>query len=193
MSSARQQIIEATCELMESQGYHATGLSDIIRESGAPKGSLYYYFPGGKEELAAEAVRHTGEAVEARIRTVLRSIDDPAEAVSQFVLRLSHHVVASDYRAGGPITTVALESATTSDAINAACQETYESWAAAFAEKLACGGFSKVRARRLAGLIIAVLEGAIVLARTAHSAAPLVDAAAELAFLLRAAAEAGAS
>jgi TetR/AcrR family transcriptional regulator, lmrAB and yxaGH operons repressor len=51
----RDQIIQTTCTLLESQGYHATGLNQILKESGAPKGSLYYYFPQGKEELAEEA------------------------------------------------------------------------------------------------------------------------------------------
>ncbi|UUZ80779.1 TetR/AcrR family transcriptional regulator [Paenibacillus sp. P26] len=54
--SARERLIQATSNLIELQGYHATGLNQIIKEGGAPKGSLYYYFPNGKEELVAESV-----------------------------------------------------------------------------------------------------------------------------------------
>jgi TetR/AcrR family transcriptional repressor of lmrAB and yxaGH operons len=185
MSSSREQILEATRRLMEAQGYHATGLSQIIEESGAPRGSLYYYFPGGKEALAAEVVRRTGEEVEARIRAVLQSIDDPAEAMRQFIARVIEHMVASDYRAGGPITTVALESATTSDPINAACQEVYESWRLAFGETLIRSGIDEARASSLSALIVAALEGGIVMSRTAHQPEPLVRVAEEIARLLQ--------
>jgi AcrR family transcriptional regulator len=61
MTSARDQIISKTCELFENQGYHATGINQIVKESGAPKGSIYYYFPDGKEEIALEAVIRSGQ------------------------------------------------------------------------------------------------------------------------------------
>lgn len=181
MSSSREQILEATRRLMEAQGYHATGLSQIIEESGAPRGSLYYYFPGGKEALAAEVVRRTGEEVETRIRSVLDRYEDPADGVRQFILRVAEHMAASGYRAGGPITTVALESATTSETINAACQEVYETWRTAFAETLVTHGVDAQRASGLSALIIAALEGGIVMSRTAHQPEPLVQVAEEIA------------
>ncbi|MDQ2717139.1 MAG: TetR/AcrR family transcriptional regulator, partial [Chloroflexota bacterium] len=68
MNTTREQIIEATCDLLEAQGYHATGLNQILAESGAPKGSLYYYFPQGKEELTAAAIDRTGKLVAQRIK-----------------------------------------------------------------------------------------------------------------------------
>ena len=187
MSSSREQILEATRRLMEAQGYHATGLSQIIEESGAPRGSLYYYFPGGKESLAAEVVRRTGEEVETRIRSVLDRYEDPADGVQQFILRVTEHMAASGYRAGGPITTVALESATTSETINAACQEVYETWRSAFTETLVARGVDAQRASGLSALIIAALEGGIVMSRTAHRPEPLVQVAEEIARSLRAA------
>lgn len=185
MSSTREQIIETTCELLEAQGYHATGLSQIVRESGAPRGSLYYYFPEGKEELAAEAVRRVGDVVAERIHSVLGAVEDPAEAVEEFIRTLAGHMAASEYRAGGPITTVALESATTSERLNEACREVYAQWQAAFAQKLVSSGLEEGRAQRLAALIIASLEGGIVLSRTEHTTASLEAVAAELAALIR--------
>lgn len=187
MSDARERIIDTACQLMESQGYHATGLNQIVRESGAPKGSLYYYFPNGKEELAAEAIRHTGQTVEARIRASLEVIADPAEAVRQFIHTLAGHMAASGYQAGGPITTVALESATTSKRINAVCQDVYTAWQAAFSEKLLCSGIDTARAVRLAALIVASLEGGIVLSRTVHSVEPLHNVAEEVGALIQSA------
>jgi len=185
MSSTRDQIIETTRQLLEMQGYRATGLNQIVEESGAPKGSLYYYFPGGKEEFSTEAINKVGQEVAEHIETSLAGIEDPAEAVETFVLKLAHHVKASNFCKGGPITTVALEAVTTSERLNEACRTTYELWQGAFAAKLIQSGFSEARSARLAGLIIASIEGAIVLSRTYRSIAPLERIAAELKLLLQ--------
>jgi TetR/AcrR family transcriptional repressor of lmrAB and yxaGH operons len=186
MSSTRDQIIEVTAGLLETQGYGATGLNQIIEESGAPKGSLYYYFPGGKEEFSVEAINKVAEEIAQRIETNLAAIEDPGEAVSAFILQLAHHVRRSNFLKGGPITTVALEAVTASERLNEACRATYELWQSAFADKLLRSGFSRARATRLAGLIIASIEGAIVLSRTNRSVAPLEHVAAELKLLLQA-------
>src|SRR5512134_3175886 len=106
MSAARDQIINTTCELLELQGYHATGLNAIIKQSGSPKGSLYHYFPGGKEELTSEALRHVGRVVHHRIKDNLAQADDAAEAVRRFIRLIAGSVEASGYRSGGPITAV---------------------------------------------------------------------------------------
>jgi TetR/AcrR family transcriptional repressor of lmrAB and yxaGH operons len=184
MSSARDQIIETTCELLELQGYHATGLNQIIKESGSPKGSLYHYFPGGKEELAAEAVQRVGEAVLQRIRYNLAAVDDPVDAIRGFILMVAQNVELSGFRAGGPITTVALETASSSGQLRAVCASIYDQWQGAFAEKLANSGTPIARARRLAVLITAAIEGGIILCRTHRSREPLEQAAHEIGWLI---------
>src|SRR5262245_19686289 len=102
MSSARDQLIETTSELLEMQGYHATGLNQIVKESKTPKGSLYYYFPNGKDELTAAALNSTGKRLLENIHSVLDDIEEPAEAVRGFIEKLVFYVPASGYRAGGP-------------------------------------------------------------------------------------------
>jgi len=180
MSSTREQFIETTCDLLEEQGYHATGLNQIVAESGSPKGSLYYYFPDGKEELAAEAIARTGEMVAARIRENLSDVADPAEAVRRFVRRIARHVEASGYRAGGPLMTVAMETATSSERLNLACREAYGRLQEAFAETLRTGGFAPERAAEVATFVTAAVEGGIILSRTYHSGDPLRQVADEL-------------
>ncbi len=150
------------------------------------KGSLYYYFPEGKEELVAEAVERMAETVVGRIQTSLDEVETPAEAVRQFILTLAHHVEASDFESGGPITTAALEAASTSERVREACLDTYGSWRQAFEARLVEGGFGGARAARLAALIIASLEGAIILSRTERSVAPLEHVAEELGRLIQA-------
>ena len=71
MKTKRELIIQAATELFEEQGYHATGLAQILERSQAPKGSLYYYFPGGKQQLAVETIRYTASILAVRIRTGL--------------------------------------------------------------------------------------------------------------------------
>jgi TetR/AcrR family transcriptional repressor of lmrAB and yxaGH operons len=90
MTAARDQILQATGVLLEKQGCHATGLNEIIRESGAPKGSLYYYFPDGKDQLISEAVLEGARTVAARIREHLA-----VSGLAEFVLRIAENVEAS--------------------------------------------------------------------------------------------------
>lgn len=184
MASTRDHIIETTCELLELQGYHATGLNQIIQESGTPKGSLYYHFPGGKEELAIEAVNRVGEIVLARIRANLALIEDPAESVRSFILNIALNVERSGFRAGGPITTIALETASSNDHLREVCHRIYQEWHAAFADKLIAGGFAEERAQRIAALIISAIEGGVILCRTSRSRIPLENVAYEVGTLI---------
>lgn len=185
MSSKRDAIIDATWHLMEMQGYHATGLNQILAECDAPKGSLYYYFPEGKEELAVEAIERSSRMIEQRIQGVMTEIADPGTAVTTFIAMLAEQVDASGYKAGGPITAIAVESASTNDKLREACRQAYQSWQEAFAEKLRQGDFSEARAGRLAAVIIAALEGGIILSRSQRSPQPLLDVAKEIEVLLR--------
>jgi TetR/AcrR family transcriptional regulator, lmrAB and yxaGH operons repressor len=173
MVSTRDQIIETTCDLLELQGYHATGLNQIIKESGSPKGSLYYHFPGGKEELAVEAVSHVGKIVLGRIKANLARVDDSAESIRTFIKIIGLNVERSGFRAGGPITTIAMETASTSSALRQECQRIYGEWQDAFATKLTVGGMQDARAKRMSRLIIAAIEGGVILCRTSQSREPL--------------------
>lgn len=184
MSSKRDQIIETTCQLVEMQGYHATGLNQILAQSDAPKGSLYYYFPDGKDGLVAEAIAYTNEQIRRRLEESLAAYDSPVEAIPAFVRTLAFHVEQSGYKAGGPITAVALEVASTNERLNAACQKAYRAWQAVVEEKLLVGGYAPQRAQRLAVMTIALIEGAIILSRTEQNTAPLLAVAAELELLL---------
>lgn len=184
MPTSRDHIIAATCDLLELQGYHATGLNQIIKESGSPKGSLYYYFPGGKEQLAVEAITHAGNIVLGRIHENLALIDHPADSISTFIKNIAFHVEKSGFRAGGPITTIAMETASTNAALRAECQRIYEGWCGAIAGKLNAGGIARDRADRMGLMIIASIEGGVILCRTRQSSAPLEHIADELRLLI---------
>jgi TetR/AcrR family transcriptional regulator, lmrAB and yxaGH operons repressor len=173
MTSTREQIIHKTCELLESQGYHATGLNQIVAESGSPKGSLYYYFPDGKEGLTEEAIDHTGRIVEERIRQNLAEVADPGAAIERFLNTIADHVEASGYRLGGPVTMVAMETVVSSERLSAACSRAYRQWQHAFAERLVASGMPEDEAERIAMMVVASIEGAVILSRTHRSTLPL--------------------
>jgi TetR/AcrR family transcriptional repressor of lmrAB and yxaGH operons len=184
MSNVREQILQTTCDLLEKQGYHGTGLNEIVKESGAPKGSLYYYFPEGKEQITAEAVLHSGRVVSERIRTGLTTSSSAPKAIHDFILLIAENVERSSYSAGGPLATVAMETATKSERINLACREAYGMLQAAFREKLLESGFPKIKAEELAAFIVASIEGGIILSRASHTADPLRLVAKQLKQLL---------
>lgn len=187
MSNAREQIIQTTGDLLERQGYHATGMNDIIRESGAPKGSLYYYFPKGKDELVEHAIAQAAQAVVERVRANLKQHKDPAKAVRLFVRRIADQVEASQFGTGGPLTAVAMETATSNVRLNEACHAAFDEIQAAFAEKLLTSGFSPASAKSLATFMTAAIEGGVLLSRTAHTSDPLRTVADLLATMLRSA------
>jgi TetR/AcrR family transcriptional repressor of lmrAB and yxaGH operons len=184
--TTRDQIIQTTCDLLEAQGYHATGLNQILKESGAPKGSLYYYFPDGKEGLTVEAIERQGKLVADRIRQGLANEQEAATAIRRFIQNIAYNVEASGFRAGGPLTTVALETATSSERLNQTCRAAYELIQTAFAERLTADGYTKKRAAQLATFMTAAIEGGIILSRTQHSGDPLRRVADEIGRLLQA-------
>jgi TetR/AcrR family transcriptional repressor of lmrAB and yxaGH operons len=183
--STRDRIIETTSALLEAQGYHATGLNQIVTESGSPKGSLYHYFPGGKEELVAEAIRRASRFTAERISSGLTDITDPVEAIRVFVRNVAYYVEQSGFSSGGPLTTVALETVNTSERLNLACRAAYDLLQQVVQEKLVACGYSSERAAHLGTFIIAAIEGGILLSRVNHSGDPLRQVGEELAQLLR--------
>ncbi|UUZ93080.1 TetR/AcrR family transcriptional regulator [Paenibacillus sp. P25] len=182
--SARERLIQATSNLIELQGYHATGLNQIIKEGGAPKGSLYYYFPNGKEELVAESVVAHGLAVTDQIRKALADTSDPAGAVHAMITYIARKFADTDCVKAGSIASVALETAHTSDRLRTVCAEIYNAWQDAYADMLIEHGIATERAARIAMIITASIEGAIVLCRTHRSPDPLLFIAEELKALI---------
>jgi TetR/AcrR family transcriptional repressor of lmrAB and yxaGH operons len=185
MSSTRNQIIATACELLENQGFHAMGLNQLVRESGSPKGSLYYYFPQGKEEIAEAAIGQAGHTVAERIRDALSVSVDAAEAVRLFVDHIAQLVEASGFRSGGPLMTIAMETATTNERLNRACRNAYTLLQAGFESKLVDSGYPSERAVELAAFITAAIEGGTMLCRVYHTGDPLRLVAQQLAQMLR--------
>lgn len=174
---ARDRILEAFSELMEQQGYFGTGLKEIIEYSKTPKGSLYHYFPDGKEEIATVAINRKSEMMHAKMAEHFAIVRDPAEAVRSLLLTMAQYARMQQCRKGNPLATVALETANNSERIREACANAYEAKRQLFYDKFVDSGIADDAAWRLATTCIAAIEGAFVLLRTMQTAEPLVTVA----------------
>jgi TetR/AcrR family transcriptional regulator, lmrAB and yxaGH operons repressor len=184
-SSKRDEILRTAWRLFESQGYHATGINQIITESGVPKGSFYHYFPDGKEGLAVEAIEAISDGMRAKVRKVGSSSSNCVEAIAVLFRDIARHLEESGYQHGGPLTIVTLETATTNTRLNQACQRAYNNTHLALSEQLSADVFSEADARELSTLILAGLEGGILLSRTLHSTEPMEQIARQIEHAIR--------
>jgi AcrR family transcriptional regulator len=169
MSQTRERIVETSAELLRRQGYAATGVKQIVREARAPFGSIYHFFPGGKEELGAAAIRRSGALYEELIPAIFDPAPDLVSAVRAFFEGAAAHLEDSEYEDACPIATVALEVSSTSEPMREACADVFESWIAAGLPRFTAEGLDEETARELVVAMISALEGAFVLARASHS------------------------
>jgi AcrR family transcriptional regulator len=172
-TTTRERIVDAGAELFRRQGYAATGVKQIVTEAQAPFGSLYHFFPGGKEELGAEAIRVSGAIYAQLIPAVFDNSPDVVTGVRDFFAGAAAHLRETDYEDACPIATVALEVSSSSEILRQACAEVFESWIAAGARRNADAGISPEKARELTIAMLSALEGAFVLARALRSTEPL--------------------
>jgi AcrR family transcriptional regulator len=175
----RDRIVGASGELLRRQGYAATGVKQIVAAAQAPFGSIYHFFPGGKEELAGEAIRVSGAAYGLLLPAIFDPAPDVVTATRAFFAGAAEHLRETDYADACPIATVALEVSSTHPALREACAAVFSDWIAAGTRRFAAAGLPAATARELAIGMIAALEGAFVLARALRSTEPL-DVAGEL-------------
>ena len=173
MPTTRERIIEATSELFMQRGYTASGLKEISKAGTAPIGSLYHFFPGGKEELAAETLRASGAAYQALVEAVFDSEPNLVDGVAACYDGAGATLRDTDYADACPIATVALEVASTNEHLRQVTADIFEAWTNAAATRLERGGIPSERARELATVLIAALEGGFLLSRAAKDTAPM--------------------
>src|SRR5215467_11427343 len=172
-TDTRSKMIHAAAELFRQRGYHATTFSDVVRDSGTPRGSTYFHFPGGKAELAREATARAGDEMEELTAQAARHAGDPASLVRALAQILAGRLERSGYQGGCPIATMVLELAPRDQEFSAAFDSVFARWRAALVTRLEPLGLPPGRAKALAGLTISALEGALILSRAARSTEPL--------------------
>ncbi|TPN01365.1 TetR/AcrR family transcriptional regulator [Mesorhizobium sp. B2-1-3A] len=190
-NDTRTRILETTALLLRKRGYHGTSLNDILSASGAPRGSLYFHFPGGKDQLVIEVTRDSVAKVTERLGEALAAERDPAVAVHHIYQSVARMLEDNQFSLGCPIAPVVLDSPTDVPELADLCRSAFEQWIGLLREAFVRAGVPERRAHALALLVESSLEGLMVIARATRDRAPLHAVADEVAALIEGAVLAG--
>ena len=173
----RARLAASMLELIQTGGYAGTGLNAVIEHAGAPKGSIYFHFPDGKEGLGVAAVELASTQFEALIAETAETAGSAAGAARAAIDALAAIVSESDFRLGCPVSVVTLEMGAESERLRQACAAAFASWIAPTAALLERSGLAEPEARSLATVVISMIEGAVIVSRATRSVEPLHSAA----------------
>ena len=172
-TDSKEKTLAAAARLFTQRGYHGTALQEILAAGGAPRGSLYFHFPGGKEEIGEAAIALARDAVQAFITDTI----DRSQSLEQFLRQLARgmaaNLEASDFREGCPIATTALETAAQSDVLGTATRSAFQAWVQEIRRGLVQFGVRESEADTTALAVLSQLEGALLLSRTFRSVEPM--------------------
>jgi AcrR family transcriptional regulator len=168
-SDTKDRILDSTAELFRRQGYTGTGMKQIAAQAAAPFGSLYHFFPGGKEDLGCEVIRTSGRLYGRLFATVAGNAPDVVTAVGDFFAGAAETLRETDYADACPIATVALEVASTNEPMRQATADVFKEWIEGATAYFSHAGISRERSRELAFAMLCLLEGAFVFSRAMRS------------------------
>ncbi|OBG13147.1 TetR family transcriptional regulator [Mycolicibacterium celeriflavum] len=172
MASHRERMVASAAVLIRERGAHPTAIADVLAHSGAPRGSAYHYFPGGRTQLLCEAVDFAGAYVASQIEEA----DSGVNALDALVLGFRKQLIDSEFRAGCPVVAVAVESGAKGDQLAPVVERAaaaFARWNTLIADRLTADGIATDRAEELAALVLTAVEGAIVVARASRDVKPL--------------------
>lgn len=190
-NDTRTRILETTALLLRQRGYHGTSLNDILSASAAPRGSLYFHFPGGKDQLVIEVTRDSVASVTESLTEALAAERDPAVAVHHIYQSVARMLEDNQFTLGCPIAPVVLDSPTDVPELAELCRSAFEQWIGLLRAAFVRAGVPERRAHALALLVESSLEGLMVIARATRDRAPVLAVADEVAALVEAAVLAG--
>jgi TetR/AcrR family transcriptional repressor of lmrAB and yxaGH operons len=167
---SRARAIEGAERLFRTQGYAATGLTQILEVSGAPKGSFYFHFPEGKRQLAREVLEVYGARVLAGMQALAAKYSDPAGFIRALCKAMAKEMEATDWTLGCAAQNFAIELAPGDREFADALAQTFAGWTSVITDAIRAAYPSRSVAARRATAILAALEGAKTLARTSRSA-----------------------
>lgn len=174
----RERIVATTAELFRRYGYTGTGLKQIVQEANAPYGSLYHFFPGGKQDLGQEVITSAGQMYAELVTTVMDQTDDPLEAIALAFEGAASTLEETDYADACPIATVALEVASTNDVLRQATAGVFTDWFDEATARFQQAGLTPDAARHVAVAMLCLLEGGFLFSRSLRTIEPLRTAGA---------------
>ena len=185
-TDSKEKTLVAAARLFRRQGFHGTALQDILAAGGAPRGSLYFHFPGGKEEIGEAALTMAGEATRQGIARAAEASESTEIFLTRLARRMASDLEESAFNDGCPIATTALETSAQSKTLGAATRNAFQSWEREIARGLERFGIAADDAQGMATMVLSLLEGALLLARTYRDPKPLERAEQGIRLLLRA-------
>jgi TetR/AcrR family transcriptional repressor of lmrAB and yxaGH operons len=181
-TDSRGSMVRSAASLIRSRGMSATSFSEVLADSGAPRGSIYHHFPDGKRQLAEDAISWTSERVLAHLRA--GNPRSPSDVLERFIAMWRQVVVTSSATAGCVVAGVAIDTGPNETGVMDIVRATFRSWEAAVAEQLEAVGVPSQRAKPIALATLAGMEGALILCRAEGNVKPLDAVAEELMRLL---------
>jgi TetR/AcrR family transcriptional repressor of lmrAB and yxaGH operons len=182
-SDSKDRMIAAARRLFREHGYLGTALSDVITESAAPRGSIYFHFPGGKDELASEVtLLHAGDHI-AHINRAAAATTTAGQLIEAFISRIRDELVASNYREGCAMAPLVIESSTASAQLTDATRRGFQDLITTLAARLTEKNIPAARATQLATQTWTSVEGALILSRVLGNPEPFDLAITQLATL----------
>src|SRR5262245_51154300 len=175
VADTRDRLLAATNESFRRRGYNGTSVKDVTSAAQAPTGSLYHFFPSGKDELTAAVITTSGAAYRELFEAIASEAASPAAAITDFFDAAATVLEETDFIDPCPIGTVAREVASTNEPLRIATEQVFTSWIDAASTQLAAAGIQQADARRLATAFVAAIEGGFVLARARRDANVLRD------------------
>ena len=176
--------IDTASSLFANQGYHATGISEILKKSNASKGSLYYYFPQGKEQLAQEALQKTAEKISTEILDVLAKASTPLEGLQQHLIYIAQKIEKDLFQPNVSISLIALETFSSNEIIRLECERTFQQIQNIYKNSFLKMDLQEEYADFLAMTMVMLTEGAITLSLTKKNTQPLHQLANNLPLLI---------
>ena len=175
---SRADMVRSAASLIRARGVSATSFSEVLEDSGAPRGSIYHHFPQGKEQLAGDAIKWTSERVLAHQREC--QAKTPAGVLECFIDMWRQVVIASNGTAGCVVAGVAVDTMPDAEDLMRLVKATFQSWIELLADQLRRAGLHEDRAGSVAVATLAGMEGALILCRAERSVRPLEAVAVEL-------------
>jgi AcrR family transcriptional regulator len=178
-------MIRAAADLMQRRGYVGTGVAEILAHAAAPRGSLYHHFPGGKREIAIEAVRYAGRIFERDLEKIATESTSLGEYLAALCTLSKRDLLATDFDASCPIAATALDVPHDEHDILQACAAAFETWSRAISIGLHNAGVDLAVSDRLGPFFVNTLLGAVMSARASRNVNVIDDTFGQLQVLLR--------
>jgi len=185
-AKTRQAIVDAAAELFRRQGYAGTSISNIIAQSRQPRGSLYFHFPDGKQEIAHEALTQSADELGDLLEAVFAQSATLPDAIEAICAGFAAQLKASDFQDGCPVSPFATSMDAEQSSLRSACGAAYDNWLAMTETGLEKYGIDPSRRTGLALVLLSSIEGALLLAKAGASTRALDELPAALAPLIAA-------